>query len=157
MRTDGVGGVNMRSHVGKCSHRPGSESFLPNIAAQSDASESRLLLGPAESTPRGHCIPWVYVPSWHALCVLCLRADGNHYALVVVALLRGVQVSPSLPWPSSPTRPRLPSRPGSHPVSAAQCQSTRFEMSQHHQGIRTSATRLRLLRFTGRTGIRLAR
>jgi hypothetical protein len=26
--------------------------------------------------------------------------------------------SPSLPWPSSPTRPRLPSRPGSHLVSA---------------------------------------
>src|SRR5688500_794883 len=47
------------------------------------------------------------------------RAGGNHYALAVVALLRGVQVSPSLPWPSSPTGPRLPSRPGPHLVSAA--------------------------------------
>ena len=106
---------------------------------------------------RCRCILGVYVLWWHDLCVPIFVAGGNHFVLAVVAPLRGVQVSPSLPWPSSPTRPRLPSRPGSHPVSAAQRQSTPFEMFRHHQAMSTAAVGLTLLRFTGRTGIRLAR
>src|SRR5215217_1364892 len=106
---------------------------------------------------RCRCILGVYVLWWHDLCVPIFVAGGNHFVLAVVAPLRGVQVSPSLPWPSSPTRPWLPSRPGSHPVSVAQRQSRPFEMPRPHQVIRTVAAELTLLRFTGRTGIRLAR
>jgi hypothetical protein len=70
--------------------------------------------GPRSPSPRGPAggnrIRGVYVLRWHNPCVTNPRAGGNHYALAVVALLRGVQVSPFPPLALVPNRD-----PGCHP------------------------------------------
>ncbi len=58
----------------------------------------------------------VYVPRWHVICVTSLRAGGNHYALAVVALLRGVQVSPFPPLALVPTE-----TPAAIPAGVSPC------------------------------------
>ncbi len=70
--------------------RPNSHKPCPSIA------RSDFLFPRSICTRRSHP-GGVYVPPWHAMCVACHRAGGNHYALAVVALLRGVQVSPFPP------------------------------------------------------------
>jgi hypothetical protein len=120
VRTDGLGGANVPSDVRKCSPNPRIRHFCQVLLRDPThlrsyrcvTSQVRPHATVALSVPSG-----VYVRWWHDLCITYVREGGNRYALPVVALLRGVQVSPSLPWPSSPTRPRLPSRPGSHLVS----------------------------------------
>jgi hypothetical protein len=59
----------------------------------------------------------VYVPRWHDLCVTSHRAGGNHYALAVVALSRGVQVSPFPPLALVPNE-----TPAAIPAGVSPCQ-----------------------------------
>jgi hypothetical protein len=52
------------------------------------------------------------------MCMAVSELAGTITRLPSLLLYEESRFPPSLPWPSSPTRPRLPSRPGSHPVSA---------------------------------------
>src|SRR5918998_2134598 len=65
---------------------------------------------------RGRCAPRVYVLGWHDLCVPIFRACGNHYVLAVVALLRGVQVSPFPPLALVPNE-----TPAASPAGVSPC------------------------------------
>src|SRR5918998_4775765 len=125
----------MLSHTRKCSPRPSGGHYCETLLRWNGLRSYGCLTSPSAPAP-ARCPPGVYVLGWHDLCVPIFRACGNHYALAVVALLRGVQVSPSLPWPSSPTRPRLPSRPGSHLVCAPHGFSARTRPDRRCYGSR---------------------
>jgi hypothetical protein len=83
--------------------RPISHKPCPSIA------RSDFLFTRSVCTRRSHPVG-VYVPSWHAMCMTSHRAGGNHYALAVVAHIRGVQVFPFPPLALVPNRD-----PGCHP------------------------------------------
>ena len=98
---------------------PGSEPFPPDIATRSNAFAVLLLLDLAQlvRTRLSHC------RGVRTMVAQPMRNESSEQVGTITFLPSLLyheesRFSPSLPWPSSPTRPRLPSRPGSHLVFA---------------------------------------